>query len=174
MPSTNQAGSSRERERSDDPLVDEAYRWLDREIIAVEDPGGCRSREKVVKSIIEGIDTLARARAWRAAEKDLERGEGENPREGILQAIEDRVSFLESNGDRSERCQGREEERNLGDVEVEYPDRPDIDGDDDRGGYTPERTFGSLEERYPHMFEDDTDQTDQSSTDEAASRGEAT
>lgn len=57
-------------------------------------------REEMIRGRIRGIDEIGVARAWIGVERRLGRGEGGGPREHIIQRLEERVDFLEANGER--------------------------------------------------------------------------
>ena len=149
MPSENQGGSQRQRRRFDDGLADAAARWLDWDLLNHPD------RRQSVRSIIKGIDRLERVRAWKAAEKIIASERGRQPRVKIMQWLDQREEWLELHGDRPDRLQERDESRELAPVSVTYPDRDDVDEASDRSTFSAEPTFGALEERYPHLFDED-------------------
>jgi hypothetical protein len=61
---------------------------------------------------INGIDSLAVVRAWKAIERKLGRDDG-GPREQIMQLLEDREQYLEEHGDRADRTAGKTHDREL-------------------------------------------------------------
>jgi|GEM_PF-1965809 len=160
MPSQNQGGSQRQRRRFDDDLADEAARWLDWDLL------NHKQRRQVVRSIIKGIDRIERVNAWQVAEEMIAHERGREPRAKILQWLDQRREWLELHGDRDERLQEREEPRDLPPVETSYPDREDVDEPEDRATFQAERAFGSLRDRYPHLF-DGSDNAAESAANEA-------
>ena len=159
MPSQNQGGSQRQRRRFDDDLADEAARWLDWDLL------NHKRRRQVVRSIIKGIDRLERVRAWKAAEKIIASEHDREPRAKILQWLDQREDWLEMYGDRDDRLDEREDPRDLPPVETTYPDREDVDEPEDRATFQSDRAFGSLRERYHHLFNepDSTAESDETS-----------
>lgn len=97
MPSQHQAADRRERRQFDDRHVDEAARWLDREVI------GRADRETIVRTLIQSIDRVARVRGWRAAERRLARLDDRQPRTGIVRALDQREDELADRGERPDR-----------------------------------------------------------------------
>jgi hypothetical protein len=61
---------------------------------------------------INGIDSLRVVRIWKRIESDPDRAAGE-PREPVLQALEQREEFLEAHGDRDDRVAGETHDREL-------------------------------------------------------------
>ncbi|MBO4249265.1 hypothetical protein IL252_15725 [Halomicrobium sp. IBSBa] len=160
MPSTNQSASGRTREtfpKIRDDVGEDPARWLDWSIL------GDKSREKLVRTRIDSIDSIEMIRAWIGVERALERGDDGGPREAVINALEQRERRLNEIGERPERLQQRDNPRDLAPVECSYPDRDDIDEASDRSTYSSTRIFGPLRERYPHLFEDgpSADESDQ-------------
>ena len=149
MPSENQGGSQRQRRRFDDELADNAARWLDWDLLNHPD------RRQTVRSIIKGIDRLDRVRVWKAAEKIIANERDREPRAKIMQWLDQREEWIELQGERRDRLEERDDDRDLAPVAVSYPDRDDVDEASDRSTFSAERAFGSLEERYPHLFDED-------------------
>lgn len=87
-----------DRRRSDDPLADEALRFLDREV--TDEPAEVAFG---VAPLIRGIDTIPRLRAWRAIERRLGRGAGNGPRSVVLDLLDARERELEVIGERPDR-----------------------------------------------------------------------
>lgn len=87
-----------ERRRSDDPLADEALRFLDRPVARepAEDALG-------VAPLIRGIDRFDRLRAWDAIERRLGRGPGSGRRPVVAELLDEREATLDEIGERPER-----------------------------------------------------------------------
>ena len=66
---------------------------------------------------IKGIDDLRVVRVWKRIEKDPDRAAGE-PREQIMQLLEEREQFLVQHGEREERTAGETHDRDLPPAEV--------------------------------------------------------
>jgi hypothetical protein len=151
MPSQNQGGSQRQRRRFDelkDQIGEDPARWLDWDLFT----NG--HRRQLVRSLIKGIDTVERVRAWKAIERRLADQDDRKPRAKIMQWLDQREEWLELHGERPDRLQERDEPRDLPPVKTKFPDRDDIDTASDRSTFSSERAFGPLEERYPHLFDD--------------------
>lgn len=108
MPSTNQGSNRTERLRCPtlkDDIGEDPARWLDADMLANPD------RKELVWSLIHGIDTYARLRAWRAVElklaNDDENGDARNPldepRSAILKRLNQREEWLDLHGERPDR-----------------------------------------------------------------------
>ncbi|WP_226010509.1 hypothetical protein [Halomicrobium salinisoli] len=97
MPSTSQGGPQRQRRRFDDEHADEAARWLDWDLLQHDD------REEILWSLIDGMDSLDRVRAWRAAERRLAAEDGREPRAKVMQRLDQREEWLELHGERPDR-----------------------------------------------------------------------
>lgn len=70
-----------------------------------------------------------------------------------MQRLDQREEWIELHGERPDRLEERDDDRDLAPVETEFPDRDDVDEAADRATFTAERAFGSLPERYPYLFE---------------------
>jgi len=100
MPSTHQSSDSRERlhcETIADRLGEDPARWLDWDL---QSHAG---RRAMVASLIEGIDSLERVRAWRAVERRLAARDDREPRETVTRQLDAREAWLERHGERPER-----------------------------------------------------------------------
>ncbi|RLM33501.1 MULTISPECIES: hypothetical protein [unclassified Haloarcula] len=108
MPSENQAGDRRERLRCPrlvEDIGEDPARWLDQDLLSHPD------RRKLVFSLIDGIDSIERIRAWRGTERKLAsdrvaekaRNPLEKPRAKIMQRLEQREKWLELHGERPDR-----------------------------------------------------------------------
>jgi len=151
MPSQNQGGGERQRRRFDhvkEDIGEDPARWLDWDLIRHED------RRELLWSLIDAIDSIERVRACRAVERRLAAKDDREPRAKIIQRLDQREEWLELHGERPDRLQERTESRDLPPVETTFPNRDDVQDASDRSIYQPERAFGSLQERYPHLFDD--------------------
>jgi len=108
MPSTTQAGDRRERlhcPKLADRIGEDPARWLDADLLSNS------SRRDLVFSLIDGIDTVKRIRAWRSVERKLAndryaeeaRNPLEQPRAKIMQRLDQREEWLELHGERPDR-----------------------------------------------------------------------
>jgi len=168
MPSQNQGGGGRQRRRFDslkDDIGEDPARWLDWDLLNHPD------RRQVVRSLIKGIDQVKRVRAWQAVERRLADQDDREPRAKILQWLDQREEWLELHGERSDRLQERDEPRDLPPVETTYPDRDDVDEAADRATFSAEPAFGPLEERYPHLFDEDDSTSESAETSAVATDG---
>lgn len=113
MVSTAQGGSSRttptfiriEREHNENPA-----RFLVEDLTV--DAGDGTSGELILARI-RGIDSLDLVHAWEAVERNLANGENalrDEPRERVLDALEERRETLEEIGDRPERNTRRDDD----------------------------------------------------------------
>lgn len=132
MPSTNQAGDRGDRMRCPklvEDIGEDPARWLDQDLksrstlrqqadtsssrydyLAVPDTDTTTNAEFVL-SLIDGIDTVERIRAWRAVEyrlaNDDQNGDARNPleepRSAIIQRLDQREQWLELHGERPDR-----------------------------------------------------------------------
>ena len=146
MPSTTQAGDRDERlrcPRTRERIGEDPARWLDRELITDAD------RREIVLTLIDSMDSIERVRAWRACElrlanpqdDDTPRNPLEEPRPRIMQRLDQREEWLELHGERPDRLEPREHNRDLPPVETEWVDRPDVETASDRAVF---RSSGSL------------------------------
>lgn len=108
MPSENQPADTSERMRCPnlvETIGEDPARWLDQDLLADS------QRAEMVRTLIDGIDTLQRLRAWKAVEKKLAnddhnddaRNPLDEPRAAIMQRLDQREQWLELNGERSDR-----------------------------------------------------------------------
>ena len=108
MPSQNQPADTSDRLRCPNLVEDigeDPARWLDWDLLA--DP----ERAEIVRTLIDGIDSMQRLRAWRGVEQKLanddENGDARNPLEEprgpIMQRLDQREQWLELNGERPDR-----------------------------------------------------------------------
>jgi len=108
MPSTTQAGDRHERLRCPrlaDDIGEDPARWLDQDLLSHP------ARRKLVFSLIDGIDSIERIRAWRGVEKKLAndrfaeqaRNPLSKPRAKIMQRLDQREEWLELHGERPDR-----------------------------------------------------------------------
>ncbi|WP_284007849.1 hypothetical protein [Haloarcula pelagica] len=108
MPSEQQAGDRDERLRcptTRERIGEDPARWLDRELITDAD------RRRIVLTLIDGMDSIERVRAWKACERrlanpqadDNPRNPLEEPRAKIIHRLEQREAWLELHGERPER-----------------------------------------------------------------------
>ena len=165
MPSQNQGGSRRDRRRFDDDLADDAARWLDWDLMSDSD------QRSMVETLIKSIDQTERLRAWVAVERRLAALDDREPRAKIMQWLDQREEWLHLHGDRDDRLQERNKERDLPPVETTYPDRDDVDEADDRATFSAERAFGPLRKRYPHLFDEDGSTAESGETSAVAADG---
>jgi hypothetical protein len=80
-----------------DQIGEDPARWLDWDFLA--DAG----RKSLVMSLINGMDTLQRLRAWRAVERRLAARDDREPRAAIMQRLDQREEWLELHGERPDR-----------------------------------------------------------------------
>jgi hypothetical protein len=80
------------RELGEDPA-----RFLDAELASD------RSRRNMVRDRIRGIDTVEVLRAWEAVERNLANRDGRDPREKVLEWLDQRADVLEEIGERPDR-----------------------------------------------------------------------
>jgi len=108
MPSTHQASDDGERLRCPnliEAIGEDPARWLDRPIV------GHPNRETVVRTLIDGMDSLERVRAWKACElrlanpqeDDNPRNPLDEPRGAIIQRLDQREEWLQLHGERADR-----------------------------------------------------------------------
>lgn len=106
MPSQNQPADTSDRLRAYQPRIDEdPARWLDWDLLADQD------RAEMVRTLIDGIDSLERIRAWRAVERllanddhnDDARNQLDEPRGPIMQRLDQREEWLRLHGERPDR-----------------------------------------------------------------------
>ena len=95
MPSTHQSSDLRERLRC--PTIqrdigEDPARWLDREF-----------QTEALLSLIDGIDSLQRIRAWRAVERRLAARDDRDPRPKVIQRLDQREEWLKLHGERPDR-----------------------------------------------------------------------
>ncbi|WP_372478947.1 hypothetical protein ACAH01_08945 [Halomicrobium sp. HM KBTZ05] len=169
MPSENQGGSQRQRqrfERIQNDIGEDPARWLDWEF--VRHP----SRRNIALDLIDSIDSIERIRAWKAVERALAVEHGREPRSKIMQRLDQREQWLTLHGERPDRLDERAEPRDLPPVETEFPDRDDVDEAADRATFHAERIFGPLRERYPHLFDDGDNAAESTETAVAADGGD--
>ncbi|MFC6975692.1 hypothetical protein ACFQL1_15115 [Halomicroarcula sp. GCM10025709] len=98
MPSEQQAGDRDERLRcptTRERIGEDPARWLDRELITDAD------RRRIVLTLIDGMDSIERVRAWKACERrlanpqadDNPRNPLEEPRAKIIHRLEQREAW---------------------------------------------------------------------------------
>ena len=100
MPPQNQSAHTRERMRCpklQERVGEDPARWLDWDFL--QDAG----RKQLVLSLINGIDSLKRLRAWQAVERRLAARDDREPRAAIMQRLDQREEWLELNGERPDR-----------------------------------------------------------------------
>ena len=108
MPSENQAGDRSDRLRCPnlvERIGEDPARWLDWDLLADS------QRAEMVRTLIDGIDTIERIRAWRGVERKLandDENDGarhplEDPRAAIMQRLDQREQWLELHGERPDR-----------------------------------------------------------------------
>ena len=105
-------------EERDAPAFDEANQCVVREDV-VSAPG------KMIRDRIDGIETIAVARAWKAIERRLERTP-EGGRDVIIGLLDDRIDELEANGERDLPGRSAEELRELGVEAFEAVEKGDV------------------------------------------------
>jgi len=97
LPSENQGSSSTDRARFPDlrdHLGEDPARFLDQPLFGTHSNPGRLMRDR-----IRGIDEVEVVRAWRAVERNLDRG----PRDKVLEWLDEREDELEEIGDRPDR-----------------------------------------------------------------------
>jgi len=99
MPSEHQPAVTDDTGRASFPALADRHghdpgRWLDRPLLGDADSGETPLRQAF--SIIRGIGTKAELRAWRAVERQLDRG----PRDAVVDRIEHRLTELDEHGER--------------------------------------------------------------------------
>jgi hypothetical protein len=92
-------GTTRDRREFDDPVKDEAARFLDRDLTERGASHTDKTLKRCVISRINGIGYVEVAEKWIRVEVELDRG----PRQLILATLNQRKSWLEEHGDRDER-----------------------------------------------------------------------
>ncbi|WP_324662424.1 hypothetical protein [Haloarcula sediminis] len=108
MPSQNQPADTSRRIRCPSLVEDigeDPARWLDWDLLADS------ARAAMVRTLIDGIDTIERLRAWRGVERKLanddQNGDARNPLEEprgpIMQRLDQREEWLKLNGERPDR-----------------------------------------------------------------------
>lgn len=80
-----------------DRLGEDPATFLDRDLV------GDRSAQRMVRDRISGIDTLEVLSAWRAVERKLAEHHDREPRQGVIDALDERGLWLEEHGDRDDR-----------------------------------------------------------------------
>ncbi|WP_311170660.1 hypothetical protein [Halobellus ordinarius] len=81
-----------------DRLGEDPARFLDCDLI------GNPHAQRMVRDRIAGIDSLEVLSAWRAVEKKLADHHDREPRQGVLDALDERGIWLDEHGDRDERA----------------------------------------------------------------------
>ena len=79
-------------------LGEDPARFLDRDLV------GDRDAQRMVRERIAGIDSLEVLSAWRAVERNLADHYDREPRQGVLDALDERGTWLDEHGDRDERA----------------------------------------------------------------------
>jgi len=90
-----------------DQIGEDPARWLDWDLLVDQ------ARAEIVRTLIDGIDSMERLRAWRAVERKLandDHNDGarnplEEPRGPIMQRLDQREQWLELNGERPDRLE---------------------------------------------------------------------
>lgn len=80
-----------------DRLGEDPATFLDRDLV------GDRGAQRMVRDRISGIDSLEVLSAWRAVERKLGEHHDREPRQGVLDALDERGLWLEEHGDRDDR-----------------------------------------------------------------------
>jgi len=93
----------RTRDRVDFPklqqrLGEDPAKFLDRDLV------GDRNAQRMVRDRISGIDSLEVLSVWRAVERKLATHHDREPRQGVIDALDERGLWLEEHGDRDERA----------------------------------------------------------------------
>ncbi|MFB6091617.1 MAG: hypothetical protein ABEK02_01255 [Haloquadratum sp.] len=78
-------------------LGEDPARFLDRDLVS--DPAA----QRMVRDRIAGIDSLEVLSAWRAVERKLAEHHDREPRQGVLDALDERGIWLDEYGDRDDR-----------------------------------------------------------------------
>ncbi|WP_135304130.1 hypothetical protein [Haloarcula amylovorans] len=141
MPSTSQAGDRRERlhcEGIRKRISEDPARWLDWDLLSHE------FRRKMVLTLIDGMDSVERVRAWRAAERRLAARYDREPRAKVMQRLDQREEWLDLHGERPDRlphgprrpcdCCGDED----GPTAAELRERDEEERANVSAGYTPD------------------------------------
>lgn len=168
MPAEGQGGGGRERlefDRIQNDTGEDPARWLDWQFIRHQE------RRNIALSLIDSIDTIERIRAWKAVERALAQEHDREPRSKIMQRLDQREEWLQLHGERPDRLEHRDADRDLPPVETSFPDRDDVDEPSDRSTFSAEPAFGPLEERYPHLFGDGDDAAESAETGAVATDG---
>ena len=108
MPSQNQPADTSDRMRCPklvEEIGEDPARWLDWDLLADS------QRASIVRTLIDGIDSIQRVRAWKAVEYRLandDKNDGarnplDEPRAAIMQRLDQREEWLELNGERPDR-----------------------------------------------------------------------
>jgi len=102
-PSTEQIGVQTERREFPSlrkQIGEDPARWLDR---SIADRNGQANRKGVLEGLIDGMDSLARIRAWKAVERRLGRGRDGGPRSWVIEQLDERETTLDRIGERPDR-----------------------------------------------------------------------
>jgi hypothetical protein len=99
-----------------DDLGEDPARFLDRPLFDGDEHTA--SPGAIMRARIRGIDYLATLRAWKAVERNLDRG----PRDRVIEMLEDREQWLLEHGDRDERLPDEIERRDDDQEDVEPAD----------------------------------------------------
>jgi hypothetical protein len=85
-----------------DHIGEDPARWLDRDLVG-GDPGGGMDPRAWLAVRVDGIDELAVVRAWQAVERRLAKRDGREPRQAVLDLLDDREAALREQGERWDR-----------------------------------------------------------------------
>jgi len=108
MPSTQQAGDRSDRLRCPklvEQIGEDPARWLDRDLLADS------QRAEIIRTLIDGMDSIQRVRAWKGVEKKLANDDAnddarhplDEPRAAIMQRLDQREEWLKLHGERADR-----------------------------------------------------------------------
>lgn len=112
MPSKHRAADRETFPRLQEELGEDPARFLDQPLFDGGDHTS--SPGAMMRARIRGIDHLATLRAWKAVERNLDRG----PRDRVMELLEDREEYLQQHGDRDKRTTESDHERPPKDVYV--------------------------------------------------------
>lgn len=91
------------RRRLKQEIGEDPGRFLDAELVERGPNHTDQTNQRLVRARIRGIDRAEVARAWIAVERRLASEHDREPRQRVLELLEDRLKYLEDHGDREER-----------------------------------------------------------------------
>lgn len=94
--------------RLKDEIGEDPAKWLDRQLVRPPEPGTTPPKA-FVWSLIDGIDSIERCRAWKAVERSLATRDDREPRQAILERLDEREQELREIGERDDRLPDADE-----------------------------------------------------------------